>query len=167
MLRRLTDADDILLWASDDRVTRTIRWDTLTTKEEAYNFIKEVCIPKPWHVSICIDDLSIGFLWVIYPSWSDGLHDIEAADIGYAIAVEYWEQGIATKALKMAIPQVFNDFSGIVKLEAYSVLENKASRRVLEKAGFNSQRSLTFHGDFKGYKNKVDVVVYKLLSTNI
>lgn len=166
---QLTDADDILLWASDDRVTRTIRWDTLTTKQEALNFIKEVCIPQPWHVSICIDDRSIGFLWVIHPAWLEGHHDkdIEAADIGYAIAFEYWGQGIATKALEMAISQVFNDFPRIVKLEAYVVLENKASRRVLEKVGFLFQRSLTLHGDFEEYGNKVDLVVYNLMSTNI
>ncbi|KAK6791002.1 hypothetical protein RDI58_010083 [Solanum bulbocastanum] len=166
---RLTDADDILLWASDVRVTRFIRWDTLTTKEEALSFIKEVCIPQPWYLSICIDDRSIGFLWVIHPAMSDCLQEKvnEAADIGYAIAVEYWGQGIATKALKMAIPQVFNDFPQIVKIIAYAVLENKASHRVLEKAGFHYERSLTLHGDFKEYGNKVVLVVYNLLSTNI
>ncbi|KAH0757197.1 hypothetical protein KY290_020690 [Solanum tuberosum] len=153
---RLTDVDNILLWASDDRVTRTIRWDTLSTKEEALSFIKDVCIPQPWYLSICIDDRSIGFLWVIHPAMSDRLHEevIEAADIGCAIAVEYWGQGIATKALKMAIPRIFNDFPQIVKIIAYAGLTNKASHRVLEKAGFHYERSLTLHGDFKEYGNK-------------
>ncbi|KAK4720871.1 hypothetical protein R3W88_011104 [Solanum pinnatisectum] len=159
---RLTDVDDILLWASDKRVTRTIRWDTLTTKEEVLSFIKEVCIPQPWHVSICIDDRSIGFLWVFHPAMPDDFpeEDIEVAEIGYAIGAEYWGQGIATKALKMAIPQVFNDFPQIVKIIAYAILENKASHRVLEKAGFHYERSLTLRGDFKEYGNKVDLVVY-------
>ncbi|CAN4090089.1 unnamed protein product [Withania somnifera] len=152
---RLTDADDILLWAGDDRVTQNIRWETLRSKEEALNFIKEVCIPQPWHVSICIDDRSIGFLWVVYPS-SD--KDIESAYIGYAIAAEYWGQGIATKALKMAILQILSDFPQIKKLDAYAGLENKASHRVLEKAGFLYQGTV-FHG--------VDFVVYTLQSINI
>ncbi|KAH0678589.1 hypothetical protein KY284_019674 [Solanum tuberosum] len=160
---RLTDVDDILLWVGDDRVTRFIRWDTLSTKEEALSFIKEVCIPQPWYLSICIDDRSIGFLWVIHPAMSDGLHDEkvnEAVDIGYAIAVEYWGQGIATKALKMAIPRIFNDFPQIVKIIACAVLENKASHRVLEKAGFHYERIVTLQGEFKKYGDKVDFVVY-------
>lgn len=162
------DADDMLLWAGDDRVTRTIRWETLSSKEEALSFIKEVCIPHPWHVSICIDDRSVGFLWVIHPAGWGGPNDkdIEAAEIGYAIAVEYWGQGIATKALKMAIPQIFNDFTQIKKLQAYALLENKASHRVLEKVGFLFQRSVTFPGNFKGNENVVDLV-YSLLSTYI
>ncbi|XP_015163913.1 uncharacterized protein [Solanum tuberosum] len=154
---RLTDVDDILLWAGDKRVTSTIRWDTLTTKEEALSFIKEVCIPQPWHISICIDDRSIGFLWVIHPAMSD---DIEAVEIGYAIAVEYWGKGIATKALKMAIPRIFNDFPQIVKIIACAISKNKASHRVLEKAGFHYERTVTLQGEFKKYGDKVDLVVY-------
>ncbi|KAH0678588.1 hypothetical protein KY284_019673 [Solanum tuberosum] len=154
---RLTDVDDILLWAGDKRVTSTVRWDTLTTKEEVLSFIKEVCIPQPWHVSICIDDRSIGFLWVIHPAMSD---DIKAVEIGYAIAVEYWGQGIATKALKMAIPRIFNDFPQIVKIIACAISKNKASHRVLEKAGFHYERIVTLQGEFKKYGDKVDLVVY-------
>ncbi|MCD7469047.1 hypothetical protein HAX54_007666 [Datura stramonium] len=161
---RETDVDDVLLWAGDDRVTRTIRWETLNSKEEALSFIKEVCMPRPWHVSICIDDRSIGFLWVVYPGSGD---DRNQADIGYAIAFEYWGQGIATKALKMAIPQVFSDFPGIVKLRAFAVLQNTASQRVLEKAGFHYQGSLTYHGSVKKNVTVVDLVIYSLLSTEI
>lgn len=161
---KLTDADDVVLWAGDDRVTRAIRWETLNSKEEALSFIKEVCTPLPWHVSICIDDRSIGFLWVVYPGSGD---DRNRADIGYAIAFEYWGQGIATKVLKMAVPRVFNDFPGIVKLQAFAVLQNKASHRVLEKAGFHYQGSLTFHGSIKKNVTVVDLVIYSLLSTEI
>ncbi|PHT41242.1 hypothetical protein CQW23_20096 [Capsicum baccatum] len=71
------------------------------------------------------------------------------ADIGVVIAFEYWGQGIATTVLKMAIPRVFNDFPGIVKLHAFAILDNKASHRVLEKAGFIYQGSVTMHGNFK------------------
>ncbi|XP_060218073.1 uncharacterized protein LOC132645233 [Lycium barbarum] len=162
---RETDVDDVMTWISDDRVTRAIRWDTLNSKQEALTFIKEVCIPQPWHVSICIDDRSIGFLWVVYPLL--GPDKDQAADIGYAIAVEYWGQGIATKALKMAIPKVFNDFPGIVKLQAFATLENKASHRVLEKAGFLYQDSLTVHGNFKGKVDALDLVIYSLLSKDV
>ncbi|XP_059598857.1 uncharacterized protein LOC132255117 [Vitis vinifera] len=62
---RVSDVDDLILWAGDEQVTRTIRWKTITSKEEALTFIKEVCIPHPFCRSICIDDRSIGFVYVI------------------------------------------------------------------------------------------------------
>ncbi|KAL7259393.1 hypothetical protein ACSBR1_005317 [Camellia fascicularis] len=79
---RLTDVDDCLLWASNNRVTRSIRWNTITSKEEALTFIREVCIPHRWRRSICIDDRSIGFV-SIFPGSGDNRCK---ADIGYAIA---------------------------------------------------------------------------------
>ncbi|XP_016476285.2 uncharacterized protein LOC107797879 [Nicotiana tabacum] len=163
-----TDVDDVMIWGSDDRVTRTTRWKTLTSKEEALSFIKEVCIPYPWRVSICIDDRSIGFLWVINPGRSgvDGNKNEGVADIGYAIAAEYWGKGIATKALKMAIPQVFNHFPEIVKLQAFVLLENKASHRVLEKAGFVYQGSITHQVQINGNEIVVVDAVYTFLSTD-
>ncbi|KAM3378298.1 hypothetical protein P3S68_010711 [Capsicum galapagoense] len=161
---RETDVDDVLLWTGDARVTRTTRWEALNSKEEALNFIKEVCTPRPWHVAICIDDRCIGFFWVLYPGSSG--NDKTRADIGFAIAFEYWGQGIATTVLKMAIPRVFNDFPGIVKLHAFAILDNRASHRVLEKAGFIYQGSVTMHGNFKKNVNVRDFVIYTLLSTD-
>ncbi|OIT34975.1 hypothetical protein A4A49_53645 [Nicotiana attenuata] len=152
---------------SDDQVTLTTRWKTLTSKEEALIFIKEVCIPYPWRVSICIDDRSIGFLWVIYPGrGADDETNEAAADIGYAIAVEYWGKGIATKALKIAIPQVLNHFPEIVKLQAFVLLENKASHRLLEKARFVYQGSITHQVQINGDAIVVVDAVYTFLSTD-
>ncbi|XP_019259767.1 PREDICTED: uncharacterized protein LOC109237832 [Nicotiana attenuata] len=153
---KVTNVYDVVIWGSDDRVTRTTRWKTLTSKEEALTFIKEVCIAYPWRVSICIDDRSIGFLW----------KNEAVADIGYAIAAEYWGKGIATKALKMAIPQVFNDFPEIVKIQAFVLLENKASYRVLEKAGFLYQSSITHQVQINGDAIVVVDAVYTFLSTD-
>ncbi|KAI5648090.1 hypothetical protein M9H77_34095 [Catharanthus roseus] len=158
---RLTDADDLLLWAGDDRVTRTIRWKTLTTIEDALTFIKEVCIPHPWRRTICIDDRSIGFVSVFPGSGEDRCR----ADIGYALAVEYWGKGITTKAIKMAIPQVFQDFPQVLRLQAFTDVQNMASQRVLEKAGFTRDGLLRKYCYVKG--NIKDLVVYSFLSTDI
>lgn len=66
----------------------------------------------------------------------------------------------------MAIPRVFNDFPGIVKLQAYASSENKASHRVLEKAVFLYQGSITNYRNTKKNANVVDLVIYSLLSTD-
>ncbi|KAM2118313.1 hypothetical protein EV2_010843 [Malus domestica] len=110
---RLSDADDVLSFGGDDQVTRVLRgFKTLTTKDEALNFIENVCIPHPWRPSICIDDRSIG----------------------------------------------------IVRLQSFVAVENKASQRVLEKVGFQREgvlrKYLYLKGDIK------DMVVYSFLSSD-
>lgn len=153
--------DDLLLWAGDDRVTKSIRWKTLTSKEEALTFIREVCIPHPWRRSICIDDRSMGFVSVLPGSGDERCR----AEIGYALAVEYWGQGIATEALRLAIPQVFKDFPEVLRLQAFAAVENLASQRVLEKAGFLKEGLLRKYCYVKG--NLKDLVIYSFCSTDI
>ncbi|KAL2345757.1 hypothetical protein Fmac_007042 [Flemingia macrophylla] len=133
---KMSDVDDFLLWAGDDNVTRNLRWKTCDSREEALTFIRDVCIPHPWRRSICLDDCSIGFISV-YP-WSGD--DRYKADIGYAVATNFWGQGIATKALKTAVPQVFEDLPHLLRLQAFVDVQNKASQRV------SSESSLTSKG---------------------
>ena len=45
-------------------------------------------------------------------------------------------QGIATAALKMAVPNVFKEFPGLARLEAFLEVENQGSQKVLDKIGF-------------------------------
>ena len=45
-LFKLTDVNDFLKWASDDRVTRYL-WDTITSREEALTYFEKVAIPHP------------------------------------------------------------------------------------------------------------------------
>lgn len=87
------------------------------------------------------------------------------AELGYAIAAEYWGKGITTKAVKMAVSQVFNHFPDLVSLEALTALENKASQRVLEKAGFLREGLLRKYAIVRGIIK--DVFIFSILSTNI
>ncbi|KAK4414525.1 putative N-acetyltransferase YoaA [Sesamum alatum] len=157
---KLSDADDMLEWAGDDRVMRSLRWKTLTSKDEAVAFIEQACIPHPWRRSICIDDRSIGFVSVFPGSGDDRCR----ADLGYAIGVEYWGQGITTRAVKMATAQVFKDIPDIVRLQAFVSVENMASQRVLERAGFVKEGLLRKYSYLKG--NIQDLVVFSMLSTD-
>ncbi|KAG2395201.1 hypothetical protein LR48_Vigan09g158400 [Vigna angularis] len=155
---KISDVDDFFLWAGDDQVTRNLRWKTCGSKEEALAFIRDVCIPHPWRRSICLD-CSIGFISV-FP-WSG--EERHKADIGYAIGRTYWGQGIATKALKIAVPQVFKDFPNLLRLQAFVDVENKASQRVLEKVGFIREGVLRKYICIKGVIK--DSVLYSFLST--
>lgn len=84
--------------------------------------------------------------------------------MGYAIAVEYWGQGITTRAVKMAIPMIFGEFPEVVRVQAFTAVDNTASQRVLEKAGFSREGMLRKYLYLKG--NVLDVVVFSLLSTD-
>ncbi|KAJ4954713.1 hypothetical protein NE237_011496 [Protea cynaroides] len=157
---KLSDVDDFMEWAGDDQVTRFLRWKTFASRDEASNFIKDVCIPHPWRRSICLDDHSIGFV-SIFPASGD---DRCRADLGYALAVKCWGQGIATIAVKMALASVFKDLPDVVRLQAKADVDNKASQRVLEKAGFLKEGMLRKYSFHKGQIR--DLVLYSFLATD-
>ncbi len=58
-----------------------------------------------------------------------------SAEIGYWLGEEFWDKGIASKALEQMTDQVFSN-TEIVRLFAPVFDPNKASMRVLEKCGY-------------------------------
>ncbi|CAL0311252.1 unnamed protein product [Lupinus luteus] len=125
---KISDVDDFLLWGGGDEVTQNIRWKTCGSREEA---------------SICLDDRSIELISVY--RWSGD--ERCKSDIGYAIAKNYWGQGITTKAVNIVVSQVFTEFHGLLRLQAFVDVKNFASQRVLEKVGFHKEgvlRSYTY-----------------------
>ncbi|KAL7124331.1 hypothetical protein ABFS83_14G041400 [Erythranthe nasuta] len=152
-----SDAEDILSWIGDDRVTKSDRMKTLKSKEEALAFIDREST-NLWRRSICIDDRSIGLL-TVYLGSDD---EVCRGEIGYALAVEYWGKGITTRAVEMAVPKVFDEFPQILRLQGMTNVENKASQRVMEKAGFVKDGLMRKYFYLKGQIQ--DVVVYSVLS---
>lgn len=61
----------------------------------------------------------------------------EVAELGYSFGRAYWGRGYATEAVGALVDHARS--LGLGWLEAYSFLENPASARVLEKAGFDAQ----------------------------
>ncbi|XP_073120338.1 uncharacterized protein [Henckelia pumila] len=156
----ISDVDDFLKWAGDDKVTHYLRWDTITSREEALSYIKDVAIPHPWRRSICIDNRSVGYVSIKPESGGDR----HRAHVGYAIGCEYWGRGIVTEAMRMAIPHAFEKFPFLVRLEALVEEENVGSQRVLEKVGFTREGFLRKYGFNKGGIR--DMFVYSFLSTD-
>ena len=102
---------------------------------------------------------SIGFV-IIMPRSGD---DRCRADVGYALAAEYWGHGITT-AVKMAISGGLKEFPDVVRFQGLVELENKASQRVLDKADFLKKCVLRKYSFNKGETR--DMVMYSLLSTD-
>lgn len=59
----------------------------------------------------------------------------QTPELGYWLGVDYWGQGFATEALHAVIDYAFTDL-GHESLQAGARVTNPASRRVLEKCGF-------------------------------
>ncbi|KAF8392397.1 hypothetical protein HHK36_022739 [Tetracentron sinense] len=156
----LSDVDDFMVWATDDRVSRFCRWNTYTSKEDAVNYIKNTVIPHPWFKAICIKNRPIGAISVIPNSGEDSCR----GEIGYLVASKYWGQGIATKAVKMVASTIFSEWPNLERLEALVDVENPGSQRVLEKAGFQKEGVLRKYCIQKGSTR--DMVVLSLLSTD-
>ncbi|XP_058753696.1 uncharacterized protein LOC131626877 [Vicia villosa] len=176
------DIDDVLLWLGDDRVVENTRLEMLSngtynenlntqmiermrgrdktcnSREEALNFIKNKWI-YPSYQSICLDDHSIGIFWIL--SYNDWKH---SANLGYAIGFKYWGQGIVTKGLKILLSKVFQEFHGLVRLQALTLVEGKASQRVLEKVGFHREGLLRKYVNHKGCIE--DLYIFSFLSTD-
>lgn len=157
----LSDVHDFFKWASNPQVTRYLRWDTVTSKEEALSLLERTFMTHPWRRSICLDGRSIGYVSVRQGSGDERCR----AHVSYAIAAEHWGKGIAMATLKMAVPRVFSEFPELRRVEALVEVENGASQRVLEKVGFFKEGLLRKYGYCKGEIK--DMIVYSLLDTDL
>lgn len=87
-------------------------------------------------------------------------HSMGYGEIGYGISELHHGKGIATAAVRLLVDKVFTE-SNLRRLVAYVHEENQASRRVLEKLGFQEEGLLREHYVIKGVP--VNEVLYALL----
>ncbi|XP_010466542.1 PREDICTED: uncharacterized protein LOC104746714 [Camelina sativa] len=144
---KVSDAKDVFKWAGDEYVTRYVT-DSVKTLEEAEQHILNKAIPHPWHRSISLlhEGRSIGYVSV-KPDSGDGWC---RADLGYAVAKEFWGRALATAAVMRAVGQYFKDFPVVVRIQAVVEVENKSPQRVLEKVGFRKEGLLEKYGFSNG-----------------
>jgi RimJ/RimL family protein N-acetyltransferase len=92
--------------------------------------------------------------------------DHDSATLGYMVADEFQGMGIATAAVRLVAERSFDPAQlAIERIEAVAAVDNLASRRVLEKAGF------TFEGVRRGLLRisgeRVDHACFGLLKTDL
>lgn len=86
--------------------------------------------PEEYALAIESNGEIVGSISIMKIDW----HNMKA-EMGYWVGEEYWGKGIATKAIKKFTKEVFRKFK-LKRVEAYPYSYNKASQRVLEKAGY-------------------------------
>ncbi|MCO5581169.1 hypothetical protein L7F22_035047 [Adiantum nelumboides] len=141
----LSDIEHFMTWAGDDNVTQHLAWDTYTSKDNGKKFLESMAIPHPWFKAICFNGVPIGSLTLTQGS---GL-DCCRAELGYVLQKAHWGKGLITQAVKLALMQGFKELE-IQRVEAFVHPENKASQKVLLKAGFVQEGLLRKYKFIKG-----------------
>lgn len=127
---RLGDAKSIAAIANDRRVAEmTIRMPHPYGVADAETYLNSInCAGDSIVFAITLpNDKPIGMCGLM------GLDDVP--EIGYWLGVPFWGEGFATEALRALIDHSFADLD-YEALQAGSRVNNPASRRVLEKCGF-------------------------------
>ena len=73
----------------------------------------------------------------------DGCPEVEVA---YGLLPEFWNRGLATEFTRRVV-EIGSAGLGLPELVSITLPSNLASRRVLEKAGFQHQRDTLFKGE--------------------
>jgi RimJ/RimL family protein N-acetyltransferase len=75
-------------------------------------------------------------------TYTAGLNDVEA---GWAIVPERWGQGLATELAHACVAVGFGHLD-LLELVAFTLPDNRASRRVMQKSGFRYERNIVHAG---------------------
>ena len=129
---RLGDAKVLAALANDKRIAEnTRRIPHPYKRSDADDFISAVNVPGP--------DGEVAFLITLRDGAVIGACGIAmqdgAPDVGYWLGVKYWNKGYATEATRAVIDFAFTEL-GHDSLSAGARVTNPASRRILEKCGF-------------------------------
>ena len=100
-----------------------------------------------WAIEENISSNMVGYCGLRY------LDELDEIEVLYGLARSYWGRGIASQATKASILYGF-DVINLNKIIAMVLPENKASKRVIEKAGLNYEKQLHIFG--------LDVLYYSL-----
>ncbi|KAL1548616.1 hypothetical protein AAHA92_16825 [Salvia divinorum] len=156
----ISDADAAVQWYMDEKVSKFCSWEVFPSRESAVDYFVRQDLRHPWNRAICAAGWVVGSIAVNPFGGSDRCR----GELGYALASEYWGRGIATRAVTLAANSAFLELPHLERLEAVVDVDNPASQRVVEKAGFVREGVLRKYYLLKGKPR--DAVIFSLLSTD-
>jgi len=71
------------------------------------------------------------------------IEEIEEIEVAYALMPDFWGRGLATEMARALLGIAFGQL-GLSNLIGFTLVENRGSRRVLEKLGFGLGREFVF-----------------------
>ena len=69
----------------------------------------------------------------------------DEVELAYALVADYWNKGLATEMARAILKVAFEDL-GLTDVVCFTLPTNGASRRVMEKAGFEYERDVVHAG---------------------
>lgn len=161
---KLSDAKDLASVISNKKIQDNLRdgFPYPYTEQDATDYISAMLSEdenETFAFAITIDNKAIGSIGAFRQK---NIHR-HTAEIGYYIAEEYWGKGLMTEAVKQICSYIF-DKSNIVRIYAEPFSYNKASCRVLEKAGFLYEGTLRSNAIKNG--KTIDMLMYSRLKTD-
>jgi ribosomal-protein-alanine N-acetyltransferase len=137
---RMEDADFILKEWGDQVVTYYMRdEEPLKTREQAEKMLQHLQKPETyedmrwWGIELKSEGILIGTIG--YFAWDRNHHH---AEVGYDMWPTYWGQGLMPEALRAVVQYGFEEMN-LNRVQATTHTENRRSRRVLEKLGFQRE----------------------------
>ena len=126
---RLEDAKQVAALANDKRIAEnTRRLPHPYTRSDAEDFISSLDAGEIAFLITRHDDVIIGACGI-------AAQDDAVPEIGYWLGVKHWGRGYATEAVRALIDYAFTERDHDA-LQAGARVTNPASRRILEKCGF-------------------------------
>ena len=154
----LNDLDSLVKYANNWNISRNLtdKFPFPYTETDGKEFIEFASYDDPIHIfAIDIEGEAAGGIGI---HKQDDIHR-KNAELGYWLAEPFWGKGIMTNAVKQMVTFAFITYD-IDRVFARPFGTNKASQRVLEKAGF------TLEGKFEKvlYKNEeyLDELIYSI-----
>lgn len=136
-----SDAPLIQKYVSDARVASTCNVPYPYSQGYAIEWIRKVISARRsrqrYTFTILWDDQLVGVV-----DLKEVHADQGTADLGYWIAVPFWNKGIATEAARQGVCFAFGEL-GLSSLSSRCLVRNPASARVLEKNGFSQVDEIT------------------------
>lgn len=133
---RLSDAEDLYRYASDDRVGPVAGWPPHTSVEQSREVIRDIFSQEGvFAVTLKGDDTAVGCIGLIRGAASNfPITDLEG-EISYWMGVPFWGQGYITEAIRAVIDYGFRTL-GLHTLWCGYFEGNERSRRAQERCGF-------------------------------
>ena len=125
-LRELTESEAVYRYLPTFLFEK--KYDSM---EYVIDHLYDECLREPIILGIYMKEAFCGIAEMY--GFRDEIHKIS---VGYRLLERYWGQGIASEALKMMINYLYNE-TDIEIITASTMIENRASAKVLEKNGFD------------------------------
>ncbi|MDO4269808.1 MAG: GNAT family N-acetyltransferase [Eubacteriales bacterium] len=151
---REDDAEALYNYSKDEAVGRMAGWKPHESLDESRDVLHLVFLDQPavWAIERNADGRLIGSIGLVGdPARQYG----SARMLGYALGVDYWGRGYMTEAVRAAAQYGFDRMT-LDLITATCYPDNPASRRVLEKCGFQYEGTrhraeLLYNGEIKDH----------------